>query len=453
MARKPLSPAYFVPTDLAPAKFVPANFDLAPPAKAKTRVLLISHYHPELIRGGAQQCCYELFQGLKAEPDIEPFFLAATDDTYPALFKPGAQITGFDGRENEFIYLSAEYDRLWHRTKSPNLVAAFVDLLETIQPQVVHFQHFMFLGIDMLSLVRTVLPLCRIVFTFHEYLTMCEARGHMVRLTDGSLCSGPSPVRCHQCLPYASPEFFFMRKLWFMRHLSSADRFACACRFQIEHHVAWGIDRSKIFCVPNGQRDQRHLPLPIVDDRPKNRFGFFGQFIDAKGVHIILRAVAILRDSGFTNFTVELNGDNLRFATVLIREEIEAFLAAELARPMAERIVFNNGAYHVDQIESRMRRIDWSLVPSTWWEAFGLVISEAWMFKRPVICSNIGGMAERIKDEIDGLHFEVADPRSLAVVMRRAATEPGLWQKLSAAAPEPPSRAVVVAGYRALYEN
>jgi glycosyltransferase involved in cell wall biosynthesis len=424
----------------------------APSGALRKRVLLVSHYHPELIRGGGQQCCYELFQGLKAEADIQPFFLAGTDDSYPALYKLGACITGFDGRENEFLYLSADYDRLWHRTTSPRHIAAYTDLLQTLRPDVVHFQHFMLLGIDMLSLTRTVLPQCRIVFTLHEYLTMCDARGHMVRLTDGSLCSEPSPVRCHQCLPHHSPDHFVMRKMWFLRHLSVVDRYACACHFQVAHHVDWGLDRSKIFVVPNGEGNKaKTVPAPL--EGPKNRFGFFGQFVDAKGVHIILRAVDILRAEGFTDFKVELNGDNIRFATAPIRQEIESFLAAESQRPVPEQIVSNNGAYHVDQIESRMLRIDWSLVPSIWWETFGLVISEAWMFKRPVICSNVGGMAERIQHDINGLHFQIADPRSLAAAMRRAATEPGLWQKLSSAAPQAPSRADVVKGYRALYED
>jgi glycosyltransferase involved in cell wall biosynthesis len=78
-------------------------------------------------------------------------------------------------------------------------------------------------------------------------------------------------------------------------------------------------------------------------------------------------------------------------------------------------------------------------------------MSEAWMFRRPVICSDIGGMAERIEHNINGLHFQVSDPRSLAMAMRRAATETGLWERLSAAAPEPPSRMEVATGYRALY--
>jgi glycosyltransferase involved in cell wall biosynthesis len=418
------------------------------------KVLLVSLLHPELMRGGAQQACYELFLGLDAEPDVEAFFLAATEPgSYPALYKPGARITGFDGRKNEFIFLSADYDFTWHRTTSPHHVEAYVDLLESIRPDVVHFQHFLFLGIDFLTLTRTVLPHCRIIFTFHEYLTMCDARGHMVRWTDGSLCTLPSPVRCHQCMPSRTPDHFLMRKMWFMRHLNVVDRYACACRFQIEHHVAWGIDPKRIFHIPTGQRNRAPASLPPAPEGSKNRFGFFGQLIDAKGVHILLRAVQLLRDQGFCAFTVELNGDNLRVATPAVRREIETFLADEEKRPPAERNVFHNGSYHVDNIGERMLRIDWSLVPSIWWESFGLVITEAWMFKRPVICSNIGGMAERIAHDVNGLHFQVGDPRALAAVMHRAATEPGLWERLSAAAPEPHSREGYVKAYRALYEG
>jgi len=36
-----------------------------PLARVPLKVLLISLFHPELVRGGAQQICYELFEGLK----------------------------------------------------------------------------------------------------------------------------------------------------------------------------------------------------------------------------------------------------------------------------------------------------------------------------------------------------------------------------------------------------
>ena len=43
--------------------------------------------------------------------------------------------------------------------------------------------------------------------------------------------------------------------------------------------------------------------------------------------------------------------------------------------------IAENGGYGRDQIEARMKAIDWVVVPSTWWEVFGLVASEAWMFR------------------------------------------------------------------------
>ncbi len=108
-------------------------------------------------------------------------------------------------------------------------------------------------------------------------------------------------------------------------------------------------------------------------------------------------------------FIFEINGDNLRFATEPVRREIEVFLAAEQEHPPSERLATPNGSYHVNQLQQRMARVDWCIVPSLWWEAFGLVISEAWMFGKPVICSNVGAMAERVQDEIGGLLFEMGD--------------------------------------------
>src|SRR6202000_557105 len=109
------------------------------------------------------------------------------------------------------------------------------------------------------------------------------------------------------------------------------------------------------------------------------------------------------------------------------RTEIEAFMAREAERPLAEQRVRFNGSYQAEQIGERMGRVDWCIVPSVWWEIFCLVISEAWMFKRPVIASNVGGPAERVTDGKDGLLFELGDARALADAMYRACTEDGLW--------------------------
>ena len=316
------------------------------------KVLLISLYHPELVRGGEQQIAHELFQGLRATPGVEATLLASIDHTSPALYKSGARITGFDGRPAEFLFLTQEYDYTWEKTPNVALAESFIEFLRLIQPDIVHFHHFMTFGIDYLTLTRRVLPSVKIIFTAHEFLTICAANGHMVRRVDQSLCTRASAVRCHQCLPEHPPEHYFMREMWMKTHLELVDVITTPSRFRVEQFTSWGLPADKFVHVTNGQGTHRTMPATAPGRR--NRFGFFGQLVDAKGLHILLAAVALLRADGFTDFVVEINGDNIQFATPERRQEIESFLAEEARLPAAERQVIFNGAYHHQQLVDKI---------------------------------------------------------------------------------------------------
>jgi glycosyltransferase involved in cell wall biosynthesis len=273
----------------------------------------------------------------------------------------------------------------------------------------------------------------------------------MVRRHDKSLCTHASPVRCHQCFPELPPEQFFVRERWMKKHMEAVDVFTTPSRFMIKHYTDWGIDPKRIFQVGNVQRNRGVSSIANEPRARRNRFGFFGQMVDMKGIHVLLRAVEYLRDSGFTDFTVEINGDNIRYASEERRKEIQDFLAREAEKPSSEQNVAMNGSYQVDQLAGRMARVDWCIVPSVWWEIFCLVISESWMFGRPVIVSNVGGPKERVTHEVDGLHFQVGDPQSLANAMQRACSEEGLWERLSAGITPPARRDVMVGEYLELY--
>ena len=67
---------------------------------------------------------------------------------------------------------------------------------------------------------------------------------------------------------------------------------------------------------------------------------------------------------------------------------------------------------------------------------------EAFQYGRPVICSDIGGMSEKVTDGVSGLHFRRRDPEHLAEVMQRAAETPGLWEELRAGIPPEPPRSM-----------
>jgi hypothetical protein len=52
-----------------------------------------------------------------------------------------------------------------------------------------------------------------------------------------------------------------------------------------------------------------------------------------------------------------------------------------------------------------------------------------------VICTGVGGMAEKVTDGVDGLHFVMGNPGDLAGTIARAVGTPGLWEQLHAGIP------------------
>src|SRR5213075_2219403 len=120
-----------------------------------------------------------------------------------------------------------------------------------------------------------------------------------------------------QCFPDRAPEEFFMRKKWLHHHLESVDVFTCPTRFMIRRYVNWGLDPARVVHVTNRQRNYA-VGVPDTRQpagRPRNRFGFFGQMVDVKGVPLLLEAADILRSEGFTDFRIEINGSNLQYAS------------------------------------------------------------------------------------------------------------------------------------------
>lgn len=82
-----------------------------------------------------------------------------------------------------------------------------------------------------------------------------------------------------------------------------------------------------------------------------------------------------------------------------------------------------------------------------------MVIQEAFLHGRPVICGDIGGMAEKVEDGVTGLHFRARNAADLARVLKKAATTPGLWNTLAANIVRPPTTVESAQEHGALYEQ
>ena len=61
-----------------------------------------------------------------------------------------------------------------------------------------------------------------------------------------------------------------------------------------------------------------------------------------------------------------------------------------------------------------IRKYDALVVPSVWLETGPLVVLEAFAAGVPVIGSRLGGIAEMVRDGVDGLLFGAGNPEDLA---------------------------------------
>jgi glycosyltransferase involved in cell wall biosynthesis len=125
-----------------------------------------------------------------------------------------------------------------------------------------------------------------------------------------------------------------------------------------------------------------------------------------------------------SDVTLRLHGANIEHQPQQFQDRFNALLQA------AGETVAMVGRYRPTDLSALMAAVDWVVVPSIWWENAPLVIQEAFAHGRPVICSDIGGMAEKVTDGVNGLHFRAGDPQSLADVIARAVGTEGLWDDL-----------------------
>jgi glycosyltransferase involved in cell wall biosynthesis len=382
--------------------------------------------------GGAEAYAFELYQAMRASDEFEPIFLAKAGPPMSKTVQPHRD-TPFaavgDDPNQYFLYTDfAEFDRVFGVSRRRGVVAQhFGRLLRSLEPDIVHFQHTLFLGYDLITEARNVLPDAPILYTLHEYLPICQRNGQMVRVGNDELCYGATPQLCHGCFPDISTQTFFLRRRFIQSHLAHVDLFLAPSVTLRERYIDWGIPPDKIRFEDYGR-----LPMPPAPERPsnglRNVFGFFGQLTPFKGVHVLLEAMEILNARG-VDAQLRLHGANLEIQPKVFQQRFWDLLEAARAN------VTFVGRFDHTELPRLMSAVDWVIVPSIWWENSPLVIQEAFSYGRPVICSDIGAMAEKVEPDVAGLHFRVHDPTSLADTIAHAVESPGLWNQLRSGIP------------------
>jgi glycosyltransferase involved in cell wall biosynthesis len=401
------------------------------------RVLYICHNHPAIRPGGAEVYAHALHRAMRSTPGWESIFLARSGLPLTPVrrYHEGTHLSVVDGAIDEYYFHTdyAHFDDFLGWNAYKDLWTRYLrDFLQALRPDVVHFQHTLFLGFDIIREVRNTLPNAAIVYTLHEFVPICHRNGQMIRtINDDELCTHSSPHRCHECFPEHSPQAFFMRKRFVQAMFELVDMFIAPSEFLRQRYIDWGIPAERIRLEENGSG--AYPATPTDEDRsdtsPRNRIGFFGQMTRYKGIHVLLEAMRLLESEGL-DIHLWMHGTNLDLQSLDFQQQV-----ADLLKGCEDRVTLV-GRYEPEALPALMAKVDWVVVPSIWWENSPLVIQEAFLHGRPVICSNIGGMAEKVTDGVNGLHFRARDPQSLARTLRQATMTPALWPSLRRGIPQ-----------------
>jgi glycosyltransferase involved in cell wall biosynthesis len=427
-------------------------------ASKPPKVLYVCHNHPANRPGGAEVYAHELYRAMRASGEFEPVFAAKVGTPFSSdAAHQGTRFALAGADPNEYLVHTSrgEFDMVFSTARRKRLYTEdWRSFLRAQKPDIVHFQHTLYLGYDMLRATRAELPHAPILYTLHEFLPICYRNGKMVRSErvqseSPELCDHGSPRRCNQCFPEISVQTFFLRERFIKAAFDHVDLFIAPSEHLRRRFVEWGIPEAKIRFEDYGR-----IPIAALPDPPdagrRRRIGFIGQITPFKGVDVLLEAMTLLAAKG-VEVELVLHGGNLEFQTKPFQAKIKRLLGE------TEANIRFAGTYSNDRLPSILSALDWVVVPSVWWENAPLVIQESLMCARPTICSNIGGMAEKVCDGVDGLHFRVGDPRSLAAVIERAVSTPGLWDSIRAqiTGPHPMEQHLMVLGgfYHELLER
>lgn len=317
----------------------------------------------------------------------------------------------------------------------------FRRVLEQELPDVVHFFHLRQLGSNLIAVakglgVRTVVHLM-------DFWFLCP-RFTLLR-RDGSLCSGP-PQGGAGCVPCAHPELqgqqpmlgsasvtddpparlraLLDRLPQQLHNLAAADHVVAPSRFLADLFVRNGFPAGRIAVIPYGLEAGRITGSPPQRPRQPLRLAFCGVLSPWKAPHLAIAAVRATASD--VRLTVHGRLDEPLFADYIagLRRDAEG----------DPRIQFAD-AYDASTVTQVFADMDALVVPSTWYENTPFVVLEAFAAGVPVLAADLGGLAEIVVHESNGLLFQAGDVAALRAAIDRLAGEPGLYARLQPTSP------------------
>jgi glycosyltransferase involved in cell wall biosynthesis len=311
-----------------------------------------------------------------------------------AIEKDNANISGITGK-------LAAFTSMIHSRSSR---AEFDRVLAGFRPDVVHL-HNLFP-----QLSPGVIDACRaarvpVVMSVQDYKLTCPTAQHLRNNRACEKCLGGREYWCaiHNCRGSRA-----MSVAYAIRNASArvrrvmhrgVDRFLCCTRFVADLIVRGGYPAERVHVLPN------FADLPDAPPRtsPGDYVAYVGRISPEKGIDVLIEAARL------TGLPVRIAGDRSALPGLL--------------RDLPDHVSFV-GKLSREQLPAFLQNARSLVVPSVWYEAFGIVCAEAMAYRLPVIASRIGGLPEVVEHDRTGLTVAPRDPHALADAMRSLWNDP-----------------------------
>lgn len=267
-------------------------------------------------------------------------------------------------------------------------------ILEREKPDIVHVHNFKGFSFAFHAAKSLGLPL---VFTVHDYFLEC-IRENLFRSSD-RICEGP-PLACRL---YRRVQKYLKDDL--------PDVVTAPSRFVIDKLKGDGFfGRSRMVTLPLGIEPAGGEKAGKDDDTI--RLLFVGRLHATKGLDVLIRAFRAMGcGRGDRAVCLDIVGEG---------RDRDAFRKAAEG---CDTITFH-GFVDERKLEEFYRRAHLVIVPSLWYETFGLVILESFRQGTPVVASRIGGFPELVREGYNGRLFEPGNSEQLRQILEDLVRNP-----------------------------
>jgi glycosyltransferase involved in cell wall biosynthesis len=307
----------------------------------------------------------------------------------------------------------------------PEIRRAFGRALDDFAPDVVHFFNLHNLSASLMQeSAGRGLPA---YFSPNNYWLVCP-QGYLMNGT-GAMCGGPADGRgCATCVGHHDPEAYARRLTGIRAHAHRSLRAILSVSDAVANTlVAAGYEAEIVDVVrqamPHDDEIHDRVGAVRTPGRLRGRLtvAFLGSAYPHKGPQLLIQAAQRCR----AEVTVRILGE--------VSDEFRSRLRALDHRGVVEFW----GSFTPTEIGGLLSDVDVAALPSMWWDCAPLAATECRAAGVAMLVPRLGGLAEVVRDGVDGLVFDGLDADDLARALDRLDSEPGLLERLQGAMTPP----------------